>query len=42
MLATGLLKICESDETYMIGLPYIQKQNYWQSQWLLFATTNKL
>jgi len=26
---------------HMIGLPYLQKQNSWQSQWLLFATTNK-
>jgi len=26
---------------HMIGLPYLQKQNSWKSQWLLFATTNK-
>jgi len=25
----------------MIGLPYLQKKNYWQSQWLLLTTTNK-
>ena len=24
-----------------IGLPYLKRQNSWQTQWLLFATTNK-
>jgi len=28
-------------ETPGIGLPYRKKQNSWQSQWLLFVTTNK-
>jgi len=26
---------------HLIGLLHLQKQNSWQSQWLLFATTNK-
>jgi len=31
-------KICRYS---VVSLPYLQKQNSWQSQWLLFATTNK-
>jgi len=24
-----------------ISLPYLKRQNFWQSQWLLFATTKR-
>jgi len=26
---------------FKIGLPYLKRKNSWQSQWLLFTTTNK-
>ena len=31
-------KICRYS---VVGLTYLQKQNSWQSQWLIFAATNK-
>jgi len=40
-VAFVLVAVINGSNCFRSGLPYLNKKNFWQPQWLLFATTNK-